>query len=91
MSATSDNMVLPFEITILRIIQPKLLLLPVSGRHIGFHMPAIQTQCHSMLCNVGDSRKHGAIIWNSMNIWWIACVGFTSGLTSAIFDFFDSC
>jgi hypothetical protein len=52
--ANLDNVVLAFEIAFLPIIQAKLLLLPVSGGHLGFHQDAAGTRCRSTFCCVGD-------------------------------------
>jgi hypothetical protein len=45
--ATLDNVVLAFEIAFLPIIQTKLLLLPVSGGHVGFYQDAADIRCRS--------------------------------------------
>jgi hypothetical protein len=52
--ATLDNVVLAFEIAFLPIIQAKLLLLPVSGGHLGFHQDAAGIRCRSTFTCVDD-------------------------------------
>jgi hypothetical protein len=49
-----ENVVLAFEIVFLPIIQAKLLLLPVSGGHLGLHLDAAGIRCRSTFSCVGD-------------------------------------
>jgi hypothetical protein len=51
---TPDNVVLAFEIAFLPITQAKLLLLPVSGGHLGFHQDAAGIWCRSTFTSVDD-------------------------------------
>jgi hypothetical protein len=52
--ATLDNVVLAIEIAFLPVIQAKLLLLPVSGGHLGFHQDAAGIWCRSTFTCVDD-------------------------------------
>jgi hypothetical protein len=52
--ATLDNVVLAFEIAFLPKIEAKLLLLSVSGGHLGFHQDAAGIRCRSTFTCVDD-------------------------------------
>ena len=57
MSATLENMVLAFGIAFLSIIRENLFLLPVSGRHIEFHIDGVSIRCRSMFPYVCDPEN----------------------------------
>jgi hypothetical protein len=84
--ATLENVVLAFEIAFLPIIEAKLLLLPVSGGHLGFHLDAAGIRCWSTHTCFDDPLMHNICVWDRASIMYTTVVITTSGLSAAMLD-----
>jgi hypothetical protein len=84
--ATLDNVVLAFEMVFLPTIQAKLLLLPVSGGHVGFHQDAADIRCRSTHTCFDDPLMHNISVWDRTSIKYTTVVFTTSGLSAAMLD-----
>jgi hypothetical protein len=84
--ATLENVVITFEIAFQHVIQSKLLLLPVSGGHLGLHLDATGTRRRSTHTCFGDPLMHNISVWDCISIKYTTVVITTSGLSAAILD-----
>jgi hypothetical protein len=83
---TLVNVVLAFEIVFLPIKQAKLLLLPVSGGHLGFHLDAADIRCRSTHICFDDPLMHNISVWDRTSIKYTTVVIITSGISAAMLD-----
>ena len=79
-------MVLAFEIAFLHVIQTKLLQLPVSGGHLGFHQDAADIWCRSTHTCFDDPLMHNISDWDRILIKCTTVVITTSGLSATMLD-----
>jgi hypothetical protein len=79
-------MVLASEIAFLSIIQAKLLLLPISDGHVGFHQDTADIRCRSTHTCVDDPLMHSISVWDRTSIKYTTLVITASGLSAAMLD-----